>query len=47
MIIPKYLFPCVSIALNVDSAAVCFGHGDIKRTIYWLAAAVLTSTVTF
>lgn len=45
--LPKWLFPCISIALNIGSASVCATHGDLKREIYWLAAAVLTSTVTF
>lgn len=43
--IPQWLFPAVSITLNIGSAVVCGFHGDWKRTIYWLAAAVLTSTV--
>lgn len=43
--IPQWLFPAVSIALNLGSAAVCASHGDTRRVIYWLAAAVLTSTV--
>ena len=43
--IPQWLFPSVSISLNIGSAVVCWYHGDIRRTIYWIAAAVLTSTV--
>jgi hypothetical protein len=47
MIIPKWLFPCFTIALNVGSAAVCVFHDDYRRAIYWAAAAILTATVTF
>ncbi len=46
MMIPKWVFPAVSIALNCGSAVVCLCHGDIKRAIYWAAAAVLTTCVT-
>jgi hypothetical protein len=29
-------------------AAVCYAfEADVRRTIYWIAAAVLTATVTF
>jgi len=47
MIIPKWLFPCISIALNIGTAAVCMADGYYRRVIYWPAAAVLTATVTF
>jgi hypothetical protein len=40
-------FPCVMIALSVSAAAVYGNHGDIRHTIYWIAAAVLTASVTF
>ena len=46
MMIPKWVFPSVSILLNCGSAIVCLCHGDIKRAVYWGAAAVLTTTVT-
>lgn len=46
MMLPKWLFPAISITLNIGSAVVCLCHGDVKRCIYWLAAAVLTTTVT-
>ena len=41
------VFPSVLIALDVAAAAVYAAHGDVRRSIYWLAAAVLTATVTF
>jgi hypothetical protein len=45
--IPPWLVPSLSIALNLASAGVYAFHGDLKRTIYWLAAATLTACVTF
>lgn len=41
------VFPSVLIALDVAAAAVYAAHGDVRRFIYWLAAATLTATVTF
>ena len=41
------LFPVCLIALDVAAAAVYLCHGDMKRAIYWAAAATLTATVTF
>ena len=46
MISAKF-FPCVLVALDVAAAAVYACHGDWRRFIYWIAAAVLTATVTF
>lgn len=46
MIMPAWVFPVVTISLNIGSAIVYACHGDLKRCIYWLAAAVLTTTVT-
>ncbi len=43
---PK-LFPSILIALDVAAAVVYATHGDARRFIYWLAAAVLTATVTY
>jgi hypothetical protein len=43
----KYLFPCVLIALDVGAAIVYALNTDWKMTIYWIAAAVLSATVTF
>lgn len=40
-------FPTVIMALNVGAAVMSFQSGDYKRAIYWLAAAVLTWSVTF
>lgn len=41
-----YFFPLLSIALNLGSASIYLLHGDYNRTIYWLAAAVLTTCIT-
>ena len=40
-------FPSVLIALDVCAAGVYAAHGDLRRFIYWIAAATLTATVTF
>lgn len=41
------LFPAALIALNL-CAAVAYGTaGDWRRAVYWIAAAVLTTVVTF
>lgn len=45
MIHPK-LFPVILIALDVCASLVYLCHGDVKRCVYWIAAAVLTLTVT-
>ena len=41
------VFPCVLIALDGLSGAIYLFHGDVRRFIYWTAAAVLTASVTF
>lgn len=46
MINPK-TFPEIMIILEFLAALVYGFDGDIRRTIYWLAAAVITITVTF
>lgn len=43
----KYIFPCLLIALDVGAALVYGFSGDWRKTIYWIAAAVLNVTVTF
>ena len=43
----EYIFPVLLIALNFG-AAIMFGvHGDIRKVVYFGAAAVLNITVTF
>ena len=41
------MFPVALIVLDVAAAGVYAAHGDVRRFIYWLAAATLTATVTF
>lgn len=43
----EYIFPSLLILLDVASGIVCLTQGDIKKTIYWIAAAVLNAAVTF
>lgn len=43
----KQFFPAVLIVLDVAAGIVYACHGDWRRLIYWLSAAVLTATVTF
>ena len=44
----QQIFPLVLIILDI-AAAIVYGivDMDIRKVIYWIAAAVLTSTVTF
>lgn len=44
---PEYAFPVVLIALDVLAAVPYAVKGDWRMAIYWLAAATLTSCVTF
>ena len=41
------IFPTILIALDVLAAAVYGQSSDIRKVIYWLAAAVLTAAVTY
>lgn len=43
----KFIFPMSLIMLDVGAAVVYGINGDIRKVIYWLAAAVLNITVTF
>lgn len=44
---PTQIFPCCLIVLDVLAAIVYFVGGDVRKGIYWLSAATLTSCVTF
>ena len=46
MIDPR-IMPSVLIAIDVMASVIYLSHGDIKKCIYWIAAAVLTASVTF
>lgn len=42
-----YIFPVILIILDLG-AAIAYGvNGDIRKVIYWLAAAILNTAVTF
>ena len=43
----KYIFPSILIALDFGAAVVFAVNGDIKKAVYWIAAAVLNICVTF
>lgn len=43
----QLVFPLLLIALDLAAAVVYMCQGDLKKAIYWLAAAVLNITVTF
>ncbi len=43
----KLVLPVVMILLDVGAAVVYGCCGDWKKTVYWIAAAVLNITVTF
>lgn len=48
MIDKTKIFPCMMIALDIGSAAVhAFTAHDWRKTMYWIAAAVLNAAVTF
>ena len=44
---PTYIFPIVMIVMDVGAAVMCAVNKEYKKCIYWIAAAVLTVTVTF
>jgi hypothetical protein len=41
------IFPILLIVLDVGAACVYAANEDWRRCIYWIAAAILTGTVTF
>lgn len=41
------IFPVVLIALDIGAAAFYLFNGEVKKAVYWLAAATLTACVTF
>lgn len=43
----EYIFPCVLIALDLLAAVVYAINKDYKKSVYWLAAAILNIMVTF
>ena len=43
----KYIFPVSLIGIDLCAAAVYLFNGDVKKTVYWIAAAILNICVTF
>jgi hypothetical protein len=41
------VFPVAIIVLQVCAAIVYAYNGDVRRTIYWVAATALVASVTF
>lgn len=41
------LFPTILIILDLMAAGVYGYYGNIRMTIYWVAAAVITASVTY
>lgn len=41
------IFPTMLIVLDVAAAIVYATKGDVRKIVYWLAAAVLTAVVTY
>lgn len=44
---PTYIFPLILIVLDIGAAVMYGISGEWKKVIYWLAAAVLNTAVTF
>ena len=47
MIKTQHIFPLLLILLDLGAAAVYGMAGDVRKVVYWIAAAVLNITVTF
>ena len=43
---PQHIIPVALIVLDLGAALVYLYHKDYRLAVYWLAAAVLTVTVT-
>ena len=43
----EQILPTILIVIDIGAAAVYLYQGDVRKTIYWLAAATLTAVVTF
>lgn len=44
---PAKFLPTVLMLIDIGAGVVYLCGGDIRRFIYWMAAATLTATVTF
>ena len=43
----QHIFPLLLIALDLGAAAMYIPTGDWRKVVYWIAAAILSVTVTF
>jgi len=43
---PK-IFPTILLILDICAAIVYWYDGDFRKTVYWFAAAALTTVVTY
>ena len=43
----KFIFPIILIALDLGAAVVYGTSRDVRKVVYWIAAAVLNAAVTF
>jgi hypothetical protein len=44
---PQHILPTILIIIDVSAAIVHAYHGDLRKFVYWIAAAILTASVTF
>lgn len=44
---PEYIFPLLLILLDLGAAVIYAIQKDYKKSVYWIAAAVLNVTVIF
>lgn len=42
-----YYFPIAMIIMDIGAAIMCIVSKEYKKAVYWIAAAILTVTVTF
>jgi hypothetical protein len=47
MLLNPRFFPTILIVLDILAAGVYATHGDTRKIVYWLSAAVLTAAVTY
>ena len=43
----KYIFPVALMLCDIGAAVIYGINGDLRKVIYWVAAAVLNAAVTF
>lgn len=44
---PEHIFPYILICLNCAGALVYLFKADVRMTLYWFCAAMLTSIIVF